>query len=173
MSYFVIDVEADGPVPPLYSMISFGAVLVDKDRKLNKTFYGKTKPISSRFNLDAMAVSATTRKMHLGYDEPQKVMEDFFDWVTDNFSGRAVFMSDNVVFDWAFMNYYFHKFCGRNPFGYSGRRIGDLYCGLHKDPQIKWKHLRQGVHDHHPVNDAKANASILYQLQDLGVDFNF
>ena len=30
MSYFMIDVEADGPIPGDYSMISFGAVLVDK-----------------------------------------------------------------------------------------------------------------------------------------------
>ena len=44
MSYISIDVEADGPVPHLYSMISFGAVIVDD--KLDKTFYGKLKPIS-------------------------------------------------------------------------------------------------------------------------------
>jgi hypothetical protein len=30
MSHFVIDVETDGPIPGDYSMISFGAVLVNE-----------------------------------------------------------------------------------------------------------------------------------------------
>ena len=30
MSYFFVDVEADGPCPGLYSMVSFGAVKFDE-----------------------------------------------------------------------------------------------------------------------------------------------
>ena len=44
MSFIVVDVEADGPVPGLYSMVSFGAVIVEPS--LSKTFYGQVKPIS-------------------------------------------------------------------------------------------------------------------------------
>ena len=36
MSYIVVDVEADGPIPHIYSMVCFGAVVVDE--KLDKTF---------------------------------------------------------------------------------------------------------------------------------------
>jgi hypothetical protein len=32
IKYIVVDVEADGAVPPLYSMVSFGTVIVDKKR---------------------------------------------------------------------------------------------------------------------------------------------
>jgi formamidopyrimidine-DNA glycosylase len=40
----IVDVEADGPIPSKYSMVSFGAVVVEAG--LSRTFYGQTKPIS-------------------------------------------------------------------------------------------------------------------------------
>jgi hypothetical protein len=46
MAYIMVDVETDGPIPGDYSMISFGAVLVDE--QLDKTCYGQLKPISEQ-----------------------------------------------------------------------------------------------------------------------------
>jgi len=40
----MVDIESDGPIPGDYSMICFGAVIVEKE--LNRTFYGKLKLIS-------------------------------------------------------------------------------------------------------------------------------
>ena len=45
MSYIVVDVEADGNLLGTNSMVCFGAVIIDKEGKLDKTFYGKTAPI--------------------------------------------------------------------------------------------------------------------------------
>ena len=39
MSYFMVDVEADGPIPGEYSMVCLGVVIVDP--RLNRTFYGR------------------------------------------------------------------------------------------------------------------------------------
>ena len=44
MSYFMVDVESDGPIPGPYSMVSFGAVIVRPG--LDLSFYGQVKPIS-------------------------------------------------------------------------------------------------------------------------------
>lgn len=44
MSYIVVDVEADGEIPYKFSMVPFGAVIVESS--LSKTFYGEVKPIS-------------------------------------------------------------------------------------------------------------------------------
>lgn len=44
MSYFMVDIESDGPIPGDFSMICFGAVLVNEE--LDTTFYGKLKPVS-------------------------------------------------------------------------------------------------------------------------------
>ena len=109
MTYFFVDVEADGPCPGLYSMVSFGAVKFDD--ALDKTFYGKTRPITERFNLEALKISCPDRETHMTYDNPFEVMKKFNDWVLENNTGsRPIFMSDNPAFDWQWINYYFHKY---------------------------------------------------------------
>jgi DNA polymerase III epsilon subunit-like protein len=167
MSLIVVDVEADGPIPGRYSMVSFGAVVVEPT--LSRTFYGRTRPISDAWLPEALAVSGATREEHLGYEDPAEVMARFDAWIAEASKGRPVFCSDNLAFDWQFVNWYFHVFLGRNPFGWSGRRIGDLYCGMVKDGYATWKHLRRTAHDHHPVHDAKANAEALLAMIDMGL----
>lgn len=168
MSYIVVDIEADGPIPGDYSMICLGAVIVEKG--LTKTFYGKIKPISDNYIPEALSVSGFKRNETLEFDEPEKVMLDFEEWIIKNSKGRTIFISDNNGFDWMFICWYFHHFLKRNPFGYSSRRIGDLYCGIVKDTFAKWKIFRKTKHDHNPVNDAKGNAEvILYMQQEMGL----
>jgi len=166
MSYFFVDVEADGPCPGLYSMVSFGAVKFDDD--LKTTFYGRTRPITNNYKLEALQISCPDRETHLSYDNPVEVMKAFNHWVLDNNTGsRPIFMSDNPAFDWQWINYYFHLAVGSNPFGYSARRIGDVYCGAMGNMRAKWKHLRKTPHDHNPVNDAKGNAEAFRVMQEL------
>lgn len=168
MSYIVVDIEADGQIPNKYSMVSLGAVIVEPS--LSKTFYGETKPISDLWQPEALAVSGFSREQHLQFDDPKEVMIRFRDWIKENSVGRPVFISDNLAFDWQWINYYFHMYLDENPFGWSGRRIGDLYCGLVSDSHAKWKHLRKTTHDHNPVNDAKGNAeAILHMKNKMGL----
>lgn len=173
--YIVVDVEADGEIPHKYSMVCFGAVIVDD--KLDKTFYGKTKPISDLWVPDALAVSGFSREEHEKFDEPGKVMQEFADWLLKNSNGKPTFISDNPAFDWSFINYYFHTYLERNPFGFSARRIGDLYCGLMKDAGANrdWKRkYRKTAHTHHPVQDCLGNAEALLAFRDkLGLKIKF
>ena len=119
----------------------------------------------------SLAVSGFSREQHLGFDDPKSVMEAFALWLEQHAKGRAVFVSDNVAFDWQFINYYFHRFLGRNPFGFSGRRIGDLYAGLVKDASkaTEWKKYRVTKHTHNPVDDARGNAEALKKFRELGL----
>lgn len=163
MSYIVVDIESDGPIPGYYSMICFGAVLVNE--KLDKTFYGKLKPISDKFDPQALAISGFDRETTLEFDDPKEVMLNFEEWIKENSKGRPIFISDNNGFDWMFICWYFHHFLNRNPFGYSSRRIGDLYCGLVNDTFAQWKHLRKTEHTHNPVDDAMGNAEALLHMK--------
>jgi hypothetical protein len=168
MSYIVVDIEADGPIPGDYSMICFGAVIVNES--LDKTFYGKLKPISDNYNPKALAVSGFSREETLQFDNPLDVMLQFEKWIEENSIGRPIFVSDNNGFDWMFICWYFHHFLKQNPFGYSSRRIGDLYCGLVKDAYTQWKRLRKTEHTHNPVDDAKGNAeALLYKKNEMGL----
>ena len=169
MSYVIVDVEADGPIPAEYSMVCFGAVVLDE--VLDKTFHGRTHPVSDRFVPAALAVSGYTRDQQLGFEEPPAVMGAFADWLAANTKSRPVLVSDNPAFDWQFINYYFHRYLGRNPFGFSARRIGDLYAGLVKDASkaSEWKKYRVTPHTHHPVDDARGNAEALWKFRELGL----
>jgi len=168
MSFFVVDVEADGPIPGDYSMTELGAVLVEPG--LTRTFYAQIKPISEKWVPEALAISGKTREEVLKFNDPETEMKRFATWVKENTNGRATFCADNLAFDWSFVNWYAHHFTGSNPFGFSGRRIGDLYCGMERDVYSRWKHLRKTNHSHHPVDDAVGNAeALLYMKERMGL----
>ena len=168
MSIIMVDIESDGPIPGDYSMVSFGAVVVDES--LNKTFYGQLLPISEQWIPEALAVSGHSREEVMQFDDPQKVMTDFAAWLGENSRGRPQFFSDNNGFDWQFINWYFHHFLGHNPFGFSSSNLGSLYKGMVKDMFQNFKHLRSTRHTHHPVDDALGNAeALLHMKQELGL----
>lgn len=164
MSYLMVDVESDGPIPGDYSMISFGAIIVEPS--LSRTFYGELKPISEKWDPEALAISGFTREKTLTFDDPKFVMEDFENWIAANTQGRPTLVSDNNGYDWMFICWYFHHFLGRNPLGYSSQNLGSLYKGMVKDVKQNFKHLRKTKHTHNPVMDAKGNAEALLTLRD-------
>lgn len=164
----MVDIEADGPIPGDYSMISLGAVIVNE--QLDQTFYGRLKPISEQYIEDALHVSGHTREETMGFDKPAQVMADFEDWIQANSKGRPFFISDNNGFDWMFVCWYFHHFLQRNPFGHSSQNLGSMYKGLVSDTFKNFKHLRTTAHTHHPVDDAKGNAEALIAMKkELGL----
>ncbi len=172
MTYIMVDVEADGPIPGDYSMVCFGAIVVEP--ALDRTFYGRLKPISEKWIPEALQVSGFTREETLGFDEPKAVMQQFDNWVAEVGGGRPMFISDNNGFDWQFVNRYFHHFLGENPFGHSSTNLGSLYKGVVKDMFTNFKHLRKTRHTHHPVDDARGNAEALLQIKEkYGLKISF
>ena len=171
MPYVMVDIESDGPIPGDFSMVCFGAVIVEPG--LNRNFYGQLKPISETFVPEALAVSGFSREQCLDFDEPKLVMERFDAWLKENCQGRMLFVSDNNGFDWQFINWYFHHFIGKNPFGFSSTNLGSLYKGFKQDTFVNFKHLRKTKHTHHPVDDAKGNAEALLQMKEMGLKISF
>jgi len=168
MTYIMVDVETDGPIPADYSMICFGAIIVDE--QLDKTFYGQLKPISDQWLPKALEISGFTRQETVNFDDPKTVMERFRNWISEHSNKQPIFIADNNGFDWQFMNYYFHHFLGNNPFGHSSTNLGSLYKGMVKDMTKNFKHLRKTVHSHHPVDDVKGNAeALLYLKNEMGL----
>lgn len=161
MSLYSVDVEADGPCPGLYSMVQVGAVKVTP--ALDSTFFSTLKPITEHWIDDALTACKLTREITLKYDDPQQAMIAFRDYVLASSVGRPVFISDNPGFDWQFVNYYFHYYLGENPFGFSSRRIGDIYSGLTQDWKggAKFRKFRTFPHTHNALDDAKGNASAI------------
>jgi ribonuclease T len=127
--FISVDVETSGPIPGEYSLLTIGAVNVDD---LSQTFECALKPVSRNADPKAMEV------IGLSLDEldrtglaPQEAMSLFGQWLVEvvDVNESAVFVGFNAPFDWSFINYYFHRFTGGNPFGFSALDIKAYYMG--------------------------------------------
>jgi hypothetical protein len=148
-------------------MVCFGVVKLTPE--LDTIFYDQIKPISDIYEPEALAVSGFSREEHLKFRDPKDVMTDFAYWLKNNSVGRPILISDNNGYDASWINYYFRVYYGSNPFGWSSRRIGDLYCGMMKDTWAGWKKLRVTKHTHNPVDDAMGNAEALLKMKAMGL----
>ena len=168
MSFIVVDVESDGQNFRQHSMVCFGAVVVEPG--LSKTFYGKTRPTTDIWVPEALAISGFSREEHLTFDDPVKVMGEFAEWIKEVSVDRPILISDNNGYDAGWINLYFQEYNnGVNPFGWSSRRIGDLYCGMKFDSRASWKKFRKTRHTHNPVDDAMGNAEAILEFQKMGL----
>lgn len=125
-----VDIETSGPVPGEYSMLIIGACAVDRP---TATFQCSLKPIGDGADSAAMAVTGLSlSELHETGLEPATAMESFADWLSGlsgTTEGRLVFVGLNAPFDWAFVNYYFHRFLRSNPFGFTALDIKAYYMG--------------------------------------------
>jgi len=128
--YISVDVEASGPIPGEYSLLSIGACLVGQP---DQSFYVELKPLNDNFFEKAMDVTGLSlEKLRMDGDEPDLAMASFANWIKsvagDN---RPVFVAFNATFDWSFTHWYFIKFLGHDPFGISGLEIKAYFMGKH------------------------------------------
>lgn len=162
VKYISVDIEADGPCPGVASMLSLGAVNVSNTRQ---TFYGEFRPITQQYNEESLKFSGFTREQSMEFPPAVDQMRLFDTWLTNVAEGdRLVFVSDNAGFDWQFVNYYFHSFLGRNPFGHSSLSLTSLYKGYRQDMRASFKYMRKTKHDHNALNDAMGNAEAFAKL---------
>ena len=124
-----VDIETSGPIPGEFSLLSIGACCIFNP---DKTFTCKLKPITDAFDPKALEVTGFSmeelKKCGL---EPHLAMSSFSQWLVDlkDQADSIIFVGFNAPFDWSFVNYYFHRFLGENPFGFSALDIKALYMG--------------------------------------------
>lgn len=107
--YFSADVETDGPIPGPYSMLSFGLAYAGafdretffKPPEYDRTFYVELKPISNKFEQEALDVNGLDRD-HLLSDgtDPKVAMTQAAAWVRKNAGiGSPVIVAYPLSFD--------------------------------------------------------------------------
>lgn len=165
--FISVDVETAGPIPGEYSMLTLGACLVDDP---SRTFSCSFKPINSNFVPEALEVTGlsleTLAKEGLA---PKVAMQEFGAWVGSQCTHGElpVFVGLNAPFDWSFVNYYFHRFTGTNPFGFTAVDIKALYMGATGSAwqdtrsSAMARHLKPTLQgDHDALHDAQYQAEI-------------
>jgi DNA polymerase III epsilon subunit-like protein len=127
--FISVDVEASGPIPGEFSLLSFGACRVDKPEE---TFSCELKPISQKADPKALEISGfSLEDLEKTGSDPKAAMDSFAAWLEGlrEADESLVFVGFNAPVDWSFINYYFHKFTGANPFGFAGLDIKAYYMG--------------------------------------------
>lgn len=173
--YFSVDIEASGPVPGLYSMLSVGICIVDAPEI---SFYRELRPLTLHHDPEALAVTGfdLTKLIFSGKDA-LVVMKEVSEWVREHSpEGRhAVFAGFNAAFDWSFMNWYFHYTGFVNPFGYAPLDIKSLFKGVRG---VSWLDARASIaaahygvkrgREHQALDDAIFQASLLRAILNEG-----
>ncbi len=129
-TFISVDVEASGPYPERYSLLSIGACLVDNP---DEGFYIELKPAKSQVLESALRVSQlSVERLAKEGTPPALAMQEFRDWLRKVAPAgqRPIMVAFNTPYDWAFINHYFLEYLGENPFGHSAIDIKAFYMGL-------------------------------------------
>lgn len=85
-AYVSVDVEASGPSPGRYSLLSIGACTVARPQR---TFYVELKPVSDDFTPEAMAVNGLSlAELAVRGLSPTQAMASFESWLQDSLFER-------------------------------------------------------------------------------------
>lgn len=180
--YISVDIEASGPIPCEYSLLSIGACVVGREDHKSCRFYIELKPINDNYVQEALDVTGFSMEslMQNGTD-PLLAMEKFSSWINDvtrNGKLKAIFVGYPVGFDWSFINYYFYRYLRFNPFGISGIDIKSVWMG--KTGQ-KWHKISKGsilqdlkitdlLHTHNALEDAVEQSILFKKIMEASAD---
>ncbi len=123
--YVSTDIESDGPIPGVNSMLSFGSAAFTKSGDLIGTYTANLSQIGVE-NPDTMAWWKTQPKAweacRKDIRRPQEVMPEYVGWLK-SLPGKPVFVGYPAGYDFLFIYWYLIKFAGESPFGFSALDI--------------------------------------------------
>jgi DNA polymerase III epsilon subunit-like protein len=178
-AYVSVDVETSGPNPGDYDLLTIGACLVSD---IDAAFYVELQPVTGNAIASALEVTGLSmRELAETGIPPADALARFEAWLQEVVpaSHRPVFAALNAPFDWMFVNDYFHRYLGRNPFGHSALDIKAFYMGL---TGVHWaqtsmrrlsaRYLGGRELTHNALQDAKDQGEIFgYILREAQVSY--
>ena len=136
-TYFCLDLEANGPVPGLYDMVSVGVVAVvpngEGSLKIGDKLYLEIRPQAPKFDPSAAAIHGLDQdRLHKEGIPRAEACRQLSAWVQrKTIPGTLpVFVGHNAPFDWSFIAWTFAAEEMPNPFGYKGLCTKALATGV-------------------------------------------
>lgn len=162
-----VDVETAGPAPSRHSLLSIGACLLDDP---SRSFYVELKPVTDEFVQAALDVSGLSmERLASEGTEAEAALLLLEEWLAREVPAghRPVFAAFNAGFDWMFVNDYFHRYLGRNPFGHTALDMKAYYMGM---TGVSWsetsmrhlapRYLGDRTLSHNALDDARDQAEL-------------
>jgi hypothetical protein len=121
--YVSTDVETDGPVAGIHSMLSFGSAAFTAEKELLSIFSANLETLPGS-TPDPKTAAWWATQPHAWAAcrkdiEPASIaMPRYLAWLK-SFPERLVFVAYPTAFDFPFVYWYLTQFAGENPFGYS------------------------------------------------------
>jgi hypothetical protein len=128
--YVSTDVEANGPIPGPYSMLSLGSAAFRADGSLVGTFSANLKTLDGASE-DPNTMAWWARRPDAwnasreNAREVHEAIEEYVAWL-EGLPGRPVFVGYPAAYDFAFVYWYLIRFAGRSPFSFSALDIKTL-----------------------------------------------
>ncbi len=171
-----VDIEAAGPSPSNYAMLSIGACVIDRlATPAPDHFYAELKPDREGVLDSAMSVGGFTLDgLRASGTDPKTAMQAFADWIDSVTPDghRAVMVGFNAPFDWMFVADYFDRYLGRNPFGHSALDIKAFYMGVTGLPWAETSMVHVAEHyrvtvdlTHNALDDARDQAALFRSVR--------
>jgi DNA polymerase III epsilon subunit-like protein len=168
-TYVSIDVEASGPIPGEYSMLSIGACVVGNTKK---RFYVEMKPLNDNYVEGALKVCGLSMsKLKSNGVEPEAAIERFAKWVMSASTGRTPVFCCWSTMDWLFMKWYMVKFGYPRLFSHSACEMKSYYTGMMGVPfsRSRKKYLPEELmpkkkHTHNALDDALEQAELFENM---------
>ncbi|HHH1477420.1 TPA: exonuclease domain-containing protein [Yersinia enterocolitica] len=175
--FISVDIETAGPIVSEHSMLTLGACLAYHPQE---EFSIMLKPISDKVVDAAIEVSGLTlEQVKRDGLAPAEAMSEFAAWISKKVpeDSTPVFVGLNAPFDWSFVNYYFLKYLGKNPFGFTALDIKALFmgatgCSWHdtKSSEIDKRVSPTLKGNHDALYDAKYQAELFRLVYDLSLN---
>lgn len=134
--YVSTDVETDGPIPGINSMLSFGSAAYLADKTLVSTFAANLETLpGAGGNEKTMEWWATQpeawQACRADLQKPEAAMQNYLAWLRQ-LPGKPVFVGYPAAFDFMFVHWYLVRFTGEAPFSHSALDMKTLAMALLK-----------------------------------------
>jgi DNA polymerase III alpha subunit (gram-positive type) len=175
--YVVVDIESDGPVAGLYSMLSLAAVATTATQEISH-FYRTLQPLDGASQepstMDWWKTQPEAWQEVTQDAEPaETAINEFRDWI-ERLGKPTVFVAHPIGFDYAVVSWYLWKFAGHNPFtdasgsnrtldlsSFIAGKFGLTLSQAKRNKLPEWMKAGMPEHSHNALDDARGYGVLL------------
>lgn len=135
--YVSTDIETDGPIPGINSMLSFGSAAYQADKTLVSTFTANLELLPGSvqdphtmewWKTQPDAWNACRENLQ----QPESAMKQYVIWLK-GLKARPIFVGYPAGFDFTFVYWYLLRFAGESPFSFSALDVKTYAMALLKN----------------------------------------